>query len=127
MGSQSISPRPMSICYLLSVRLFPPPGNPVSRLTGDFWLESLWQYWLSLYIRQSSVCFQILLFRCFFAFFLLFLSRVLGSLQTILLCIIRDLTGAESVAVAVNISDKGQVTRDTQHLTCYTQHLTPDA
>ena len=53
-----------------------------------------------------------------------FLSGVFGSLQTSLLCIMRELAGRGSVAVS--ISDKGQVTRHTQHVTNEKWHVTCD-
>ena len=45
-------------------------------------------------------------------FFLLlfFLSRVVGSLRTSLLCIMGELAGGVYVAVAVGVNDMGQVT-----------------
>ena len=41
---------------------------------------------------------------------------IIGSLQTILLCIIGELAGRGSVAVAVGASDMLQVTSDTRHV-----------
>ena len=44
-------------------------------------------------------------------------NLIFGSLQTILLCIVLELAGGGSVAVAVGISDMLQVKGDMRHLT----------
>ena len=54
------------------------------------------------------------------------LIRVLGSLWTSLLCIVAELTGGGSVAVAVGVSDRWQVTLDTWQVTHDTWHVTHD-
>ena len=48
-----------------------------------------------------------------------------GSLQTNLVCILGELTGGGSLTVAVSVSDRWQVTRNTWHVTHETWHLTP--
>ena len=52
--------------------------------------------------------------------------QVLVSLWTLLLCITGELAGQGSVAVAVGISDRWQVTRSKRHMTNDTWHVTPD-
>ena len=49
-----------------------------------------------------------------------------GSLQTSILCIMRELARGGSVAVAVGVSDRWHATRNTWHMTCDTWHLTYD-
>ena len=50
----------------------------------------------------------------------------MGSLQTSLLSIVGELAGGESVAVAVGVSKRLQVTGDTQHVTRNMLNVTPD-
>ena len=54
-------------------------------------------------------------------------------MQAILLCMVGELAGGGSVAVAVGVSnmlqvtsDTGHVTHDTLQATRYTRHVTPD-
>ena len=47
-----------------------------------------------------------------------FFLWVFGSLQTSLLCIMGELAGEGSVALAVAVSDRLQVTSDTRHIKC---------
>ena len=51
---------------------------------------------------------------------------VFWSLRTSLLCIVEELAGVGSVAVAVGVSDSWQVTCDTQHMSHDTWHATHD-
>ena len=58
---------------------------------------------------------------CFFCFDNFWVS---GSLQTSWLCIMGELAGGGSVAVAVGISDMWQVTCNTWHMTHDMKHMT---
>ena len=63
---------------------------------------------------------------------LLFFNWVFGSLQTSLLCIMGELAGGGSLAVAVGVDrwhathDTWHVKNDTWHMASDTWHLTPD-
>ena len=71
-------------------------GNPASWWTGDFWSKSVL---LLLAYLWTFLGFAILMIFCALKFF-----RVLGSLGTSLLCIMGELAGEGSVAVAVCVS-----------------------
>ena len=64
---------------------------------------------------------------CSFDLVLLFeFIWVLGSFQTSLLCLVGELAGGQSVAMAFGISNKWQVRCDMWHVICDMWHLTCD-
>ena len=72
------------------------------------------------YIGMPLELFGFLLFWCFYCF-LREKNLVLGSLQTRLLCIMAEIPGGGSVAVAVAVRDRWQVTISKQNLQIVTQ------
>ena len=88
----------MSVCL-------PPPRNPSSWWTGDFWSKSI-NIWWYFYCWKTR--------RLFFSrqvwFFFYYIVWVLGSLWTGLLCIMEELAGVGYTAVANGVSVRGQVT-----------------
>ena len=73
-------------------------GKTASRRTGDFWSKSV--LLLLAYLLKFLV-FDVPMVFCFLKF-----VPVFGSLRTSLLCIIVELAGGASVAVAVGLSDR---------------------
>ena len=94
----------MSVCHVS------PPGKSDSLWTGDYWAKSLLIILANLktdFCQTVSVIFLFYL-DCFPDFW---------SLQTSLLCMVGGLAEVGSVAMAVGVSEKRQVTDDTQHVT----------
>ena len=74
-----------SVCACVCYR-----GKPTSQWTGDFWLKSVLHFWVSVV-----------------SIFLRFENKLFfGSLQPAPLCLMGELAGRWSVAVAVGISDR---------------------
>ena len=95
----------MSVCHVS------PPGKSDSLWTGDYWAKSL----LLILANLKTDFFP----NCFGDFFLLYLDCFpdFWSLPTSLLCMVGGLAEGGSVAMAVGVSEKRQVTDDTQHVT----------
>ena len=90
-------------------------GKSPSHLTGDFWSKSVLLLLAYFYIWW---CFWYFLWFFCFNFW-----RFFGSFQVSLLCIVGELAGGGSVAVAVSLSDKWQVTCDRWRMTHDTWHF----
>ena len=82
----------MFVCFLS------PPENSSSRWTGDFWSKSVLLILPKLedFFSSSWNVFNYIYFNLFF-----------WPLRTSLLCILGELAGSGSVAVAVGVSDGG--------------------
>ena len=96
-----------------------PPGNHASQWTWDFWSKSELLNLANLYV-----------FFCFFTVSIIFrlynFFWDIGSLQSSLLCIVGELAGKGSVAVAVGFSDRWKVTCDMCYSSCDTWQVTCD-
>ena len=91
-------------------------GSPAYRLTGYLWFKRVSLIW------HTSRCFEF--FPVSMIFCVLICLWVFGSLQSSLLCKIRELEGGG--AKAVDVSDMWTVTVDRWHMTCDTWHMTRD-